>query len=397
MIRDWVLNMPIPEPGSLEQESTFGPWFIMSHSQLHQHQKCPRRWWLHRNQAWQGWDRKASHAERLAYRCSKMSGLHSLSGSILHQMIYDLALRIGDLWPLFEDAYANPGGRGAFAEAAFRIWSGRMRRGVEAALDEEWSVDLKRSPPIAEIYYRDEEPWQDKGKRLKLHVRGVFDRFFELPWLRLIHPDQRPIGDYRWEEGADEGGKKTLNKVRVGDAAWWVIRDVVARYPNQTEILDVKSGRPKPEDAEQMHLYMVATAEQDQIPISAVTGRLLYLRPELGENAEVVLTLRDEGAAEAIKTAAAEGTIEIQSKLTHPWVNHGRREDFPMKGYMEAMAAAEDLEAARAAGEAGGRIRSLEINAHRRAETCKQCEFFECCFGTRDMRGILRTDMVSNG
>jgi CRISPR/Cas system-associated exonuclease Cas4 (RecB family) len=333
MIREWDLPKVFPEPGSPEQDTVFGPWFAVSNAQINQHAQCQRRWWLHKNQAWQGWDRKASHAEKLAYRCSKMNNLNGVSGTILHKIF---------------------AAREAFAEAAYNRWSDQMRRRVDAALGEAWDRCMKKYPPIAEIYYKDTVPWPLKADRLKVKIRALFDNFFDIPWLHLIHHELRPAGKYLWEEGA-EGGEQSRNKVVLDGTAWWIIRDCVVEFEDgRIEIWDFKTGRPKREDAAQLSLYMMATAEKTGIPIASITGRLLYLDEEAGAEAERVLTLNEE-AATAVRAAAVEGAATLQAKLEHPWVSRALLSKFP--------------------------------RTQSRGE-CVKCDFFECCYGTRDRRFV---------
>ncbi|MDA2918557.1 hypothetical protein MYX76_03510 [Desulfobacterota bacterium AH_259_B03_O07] len=64
--------------------------FQWSVSRQRNFDKCKRLYYYSHYGMWKGWDMYAPEEARLCYRISKMTNLHMLAGSIVHDMIQEL-------------------------------------------------------------------------------------------------------------------------------------------------------------------------------------------------------------------------------------------------------------------------------------------------------------------
>lgn len=219
----------------------------LSHSFLATLEECPRRAYLHRFGSWGGWLADAPESARLAYRLKRQTGIYALIGQVVERECMDALGR------------ARQGGT-VTAPIIVEACLARLRTAWAQTKREGWRRSPKRVTCISELYYGDRIPAREvTHQRIATCVESFLRRMPE--WLAV------PAEDFATIPERDAFDFEGLTVYAQPDISW--------RAAGGIFIDDLKTGRPKPEDEEQIGLYCLwAHAKLGEWPARA---RLVYL------------------------------------------------------------------------------------------------------------------------
>lgn len=275
--------------------------FSWSKSRHGKFEECRRLYWYHYYGAWGGWDVGATPEVREAYILKNLSSRQQWAGHVVHELIA-LALamtRSGEPPPL-EDLVARARGR-------MREDFARSRRG-------EYRARPKRIVGLIEhelgVRVTDAE-WKANWDVAETSLR----RFYASPWLERA----RALPRAAWLP-IDEIASFQLegHKVFAGP-------DFAYRDGERVVLVDWKTGRPRPEDREQVQGYALFAQARWGARPADVVARLVYLAA--GEEVDVGV---GPGDLESFLSLFRSSVGAMRASLVDPARNIARRDDFPM-------------------------------------------------------------------
>jgi len=231
----------------------------LSHSTIAKLAECPTRYRLRTFTAWEGWRKSAPPEARQAYRLKQMKSLPALIG---------LAVEDACRWLVGE---AKGGALHPPSLAVERALAA-LRRQWKEHESEGWRDDPKSCTAVMERYYGD----ACKVTEVRAKVERCIGDFHQRLLARLVDApllDIEPFGGFAWQG---------LRIFAAPDFAW--------RDDEGFHILDLKTGRPRPEHSAQLDLYSRQAFEADAT-LEAVRCELAYL--DAGESSHELVLRRD--------------------------------------------------------------------------------------------------------
>jgi CRISPR/Cas system-associated exonuclease Cas4 (RecB family) len=242
--------------------------FSWSHSAAGAFESCRRKRYWSKYAAWGGWERQADPLCRTAYRLNKMTNRFCLYGIAAEDcVVYMLDRHQQGKHPTDEevfDAVARPQLRKAWDESTQRQWRQHPKK---ACLHEHYYPDF--------CGLSEREVMEEIATVVKTCI-GNF-RAEVLPRLAEVTAEMVvPVGGV---------GKGEPEHFFLGGIKIYAIPDYVYVEDGVWHILDWKSGKAKPEHAEQIALYALWAREKHGVAPEQVRLRLEYLFP--GEHLDV--------------------------------------------------------------------------------------------------------------
>ena len=277
---------------------------------------CARLYYLRYYLFWKGWEPDASQSSRLAYALSKMSDLPALAGEVVHETIAH-HLRSS------RDGHAAP----LDPEAALRIMRGMWtdaRRHWAKGPDSTVSSP-KRHRPLAEIFYGEENEDPERLREIAARVPACLQAFEESAILARIR--EAGPGTLLWVE-PPAGAFDPQTVLDVEGVPVHCVPDLVRLEGETIEIVDWKTGRPAPEDAEQVAAYGLWAIGKLGADPARLSGRLVYLSEGAREEPVPI----DDDALEAAVNRIRTDLREMTDALARPEENLPRpMESFPRR------------------------------------------------------------------
>ncbi len=258
---------------------------------------CRRRYYYNHYLKWGGWDSRAPEERRVAYRLSKMTTVDLLSGDLIHKGIEQALRRFRANGMVVE--------RQELVKTALLQWE----RALAESRSGRWAQDPKRMACLVEDYYR--QP--DRGMRVEKGREKIetclanfcasktwadLRRTRPGGWLAMdSDPFQTSLIDGIPAHGRPDLGYDASKPDAPKSRCW---------------VFDWKSGRPADSDVLQIRFYALYAENQWGFPPEAVRARLIYLYPEVVEDA---VEVTPEGLQDARK-AMAESFQQMKSVLS---------------------------------------------------------------------------------
>ncbi|MBI4577591.1 MAG: PD-(D/E)XK nuclease family protein [Planctomycetes bacterium] len=271
--------------------------------------ECPRAYFFHYYGSWGGWDRRSGERPRLLYVLKRMSALDLWAGDLVHRVIEEACQRARRAGP----------GDGADPEAQL----GHARDRAVALLRREW-VDSQ------------ERRWEDAPK----HYLNLFEHYYgtPLPRERTDAIKERVLGclgqffrSSAWEEmrrtpAAGWLTIEALDSFPVEGVRVYARPDLAQRRGGRVVLYDWKTGRPRPDDEDQLVAYSLYALHKGwAAALEEVEAVAAYLAT--GEWRRVEL---DGPRAEAVRARVREGARSMRALLDDPEANRGTEGRFPL-------------------------------------------------------------------
>jgi len=275
--------------------------FSWSKSRHAKFEECRRLYWYHYYRAWGGWSEEAGAEAREAYVLKNLSSRQQWAGHVVHELIaFALAMTRAGEAPPVETLVAR-------AHARMREDFARSRRG-------EYRQRPKRVVGLVEHELRAPVPdaeWRANWSVAETSLR----RFHASQWLERA----RALPRDAWLP-IDEIGSFELDRVKVFAGPDFAYRD-----GSKLMLVDWKTGRPRPEDRQQVQGYALFAQARWGARPEEVVARLVYLAS--GEEIDVGVSAGD---LEAFQRLFRRSVLAMRDLLDDPAQNLARRESFPM-------------------------------------------------------------------
>ena len=253
--------------------------FSWSHSAASDFELCRRKRYWSKYAAWGGWERNAGAECRTAYRLNKMDNRFSVQGTVAEAAV---------LWMLRQQQAGLPVTEAAAWE---QVAKGMLRQCWDASTGKAWARHPKACC-LHEHYYPDLHDLSEREMMVQVadNVKACLKNFREdvLPRLADVRPEMEVpitvVGQGDPEHFVFEG-------VKIYAIPDYVFRRGETRHGETWHIWDWKSGRAKPEHAEQVALYALWAKVKHGIPPERVLLSLEYLQS--GEHLELAVTNAD--------------------------------------------------------------------------------------------------------
>lgn len=219
------------------------PEFGWSWSRSRMYHHCPRKYWVKVYLSWLGWEAEQGSSSWLAYRLSKLVTYPLLVGTLVHDVLRELAVaaRNGQELPPFD--------------LVWRPVAERLRR-VHATTRGEFLADPKRSPMLADAYYDSKS-----SRELAEDLRGALDAAAGCLANALELDLWDEVRSARRVRAPDEREGATVNVLGDPDPiTWWGAPDLAFVPASQASIdlVDYKTGDSvdQAEASVQVHGYV---------------------------------------------------------------------------------------------------------------------------------------------
>lgn len=275
--------------------------FSWSKSRHGKFEECRRLYWYHYYGAWGGWDEAALPEVREAYILKNLSSRQQWAGHVVHEFIaLALAMTRAGEPPPVEDLVARARGRmrDDFVRSRRREYRARPKR-VVGLVEHELGARVS------------DAEWKANWDIAESSLR----RFYASTWLQRA----RTLPRQAWLP-IDEIGSFELegHKVFAGP-------DFAYRDGDRLMLVDWKTGRPRPEDRDQVQGYALFAQARWGARPQDVVARLVYLAS--GEEVDVSVA---PGDLESFLALFRQSVRAMRAPLLDPTRNVARREDFPM-------------------------------------------------------------------
>jgi len=281
--------------------------------------ECRRKYYLHYYRSWSGWEDDADPAARLAYRLKQIVTLEMWIGDLLHSLIEGHLSRLRRGFrprsqPLHEQARSL------------------LNQQWRQSLEQRWRENPKHNRNLFAHYYGIEISDQRRGQ-LRDRLFTCLDHFCESPLLdRLVAAE--PDAWLAVEE---------LDTFLVDRTPVYVKIDCAVRLDERTLLIDWKSGKRSPRDADQATCYALYAMQKWNVGFENLRALPIYLLTD--ETSEQTITAEQ---ALAMQERIVSSMHVMREVLADPAANVAREEDFPMTDEMRC---------------------------------CQQCNFHEICHG----------------
>jgi len=273
-------------------------WSKSRHGKL---EECPRLYWLHYYGAWGGWEATVSPEVRETYVLKHLSTRQQWAGKVVHEAVaFSLSITRSGAVPPVDTLVQRIHLR--MREEFRRSRRGDYRQHPKRVLG---LVEHELGEPIAD------EEWKANWDNVERCVRS----FYASDWMRIA----RTLPRGAWLP-IDEIDSFLLDGVKVFAGPDFAYRD-----GETTVLVDWKTGRPRPEDEEQVQGYTLFAGAKWSAPPERVLARLVYL--STGEERAVTVT---PAALETFRSHFRESVARMRSLMRDPARNFAVADDFPM-------------------------------------------------------------------
>ena len=226
--------------------------------------ECPRRYYYHYYQSWEGWKPDAPPDRKKAYQLKLMVNLDMLAGQVVHEVIRDMFMRDREtLTPVT-------------SEQARKLALTRMRDAWRESRDRMWTRSPKRFTNLFEHYYDEEIP-ESRTDEIRDRVERCLANFFASDTLRSI----RAAGAKCWLR-VDE-----LDFFEFAGVKVYAVPDFALRDGPVIHIYDWKTGKSDENVEDQLACYTLFAVERWKVQPNRVIPSAVYLRDNYAEQIDV--------------------------------------------------------------------------------------------------------------
>ena len=281
------------------------PDFSWSQSRRSTFRECPRKYYWHYYGSHNGWLNEAGDEAKRAWRLKKITNLHMVLGTIVHELAADAILRVRGGGALPDAADLIEGGRGRLN----RAW-------LMSQQTEEWERRPGHVTMLME-FYRGSGPSRDLIERIR-------DKLYAC--LRHLLSSQ----SFREAVAAPAVEVKEVDRLDFVDldgVKVYAQPDLLYRLGDAWRIVDWKTGARHASHAPQLRTYAVYLQERGDLAKGPVIGRLEYL----GTGDAVSVPVSDRDCAEE-RQVIADSMAAMRTYLADPVRNEALpRERFPLR------------------------------------------------------------------
>lgn len=216
--------------------------------------ECPRAYWLHYYGAWGGWDRRASERARRLYMLKNLESRSSWVGHSVHAAAK-------------RSIEAELRGEMVDVGAAIADVRAQMLRQLQHSKRGMYRTAPKKSLGLIEHHYGITTREEYYAEALDQAAEGVRTLLGSTTYARASMSERvLPVDEM---DGFDLAGTKV-----------YVAPDLAFQPPERPglELVDWKTGRPRPEDSDQVVTYAAYAQVKHGIAPERVTGRLVYVQ-----------------------------------------------------------------------------------------------------------------------
>jgi len=281
------------------------PDFSWSQSRRSTFRECPRKYYWHYYGSHNGWLDDAPAESRRAWMLKKITNLHMVLGTIVHELASESILRVR--------------GGGAVPAAADLIQEGRARLNrawLMSQQREEWERRPGSLTMLME-FYRGSGPPRDLIETIRdklytclrhLMSSESFREAVEAPMVEVKEVDR-------------------LDFIELDGVKLYAQPDLLYRLGDAWRIVDWKTGARHESHAPQLRTYAVYLRERGDLPDGPAIGRLEYL----GSGEGTSLPISDRECAEE-RQRIADSVDAMRTYLTDPVRNEALpRDRFPLR------------------------------------------------------------------
>lgn len=299
-----VEAVPPPQPGippplgDFEERPPLENRFSWSKSRHDIFSGCQRRYFLHYYAYWGGWDEDAEERKRRLYVLRRLSSKEQWAGIAVHEAIARALYRQRRGRPialpeLIADTRARMRGE----------WRSSSRKNY-------WHV--RRGFGLLEHEYGDEVPREVWKANWDLVERCLLGLEGSATWARILASDRG-----RWKP-IDQLDSFSIDGVEV-----WAAPDFAFEHEGgRLEIVDWKTGQPRPSDVLQLAAYAAFAEAKWGVTPDATTGTIAYL----AAGTETKVTL-DRAAIAGFEAEARASIAGMRSILDDPAQNRPHLEE----------------------------------------------------------------------
>ncbi|MBT8477531.1 MAG: PD-(D/E)XK nuclease family protein [Gemmatimonadetes bacterium] len=281
------------------------PDFSWSQSRRSTFRECPRKYYWHYYGSHNGWLDEAGDEAKRAWRLKKITNLHMVLGTIVHEIAADAILRVR--------------GGGAVPDAAELIEEGRGRLN-RAWLMSQQREEWERRPgqlTMLMAFYRGSGPSRDLIETIRDKLHACLRHFL------LSESFREAVA----APAVEVKEVDRLDFIELDGVKVYAQPDLLYKLGDAWRIIDWKTGARHVSHAPQLRTYAVYLQERGDLPKGPVIGRLEYL----GTGDAVSVPVSERECAEE-RQRIADSVAAMRTYLSDPVRNEALpRDRFPLR------------------------------------------------------------------